>query len=399
MSQANDPNDNYESDGSSALKSAAATAGKAAAKKVGQQVAKKAAQKAGTAAASQIGWPIILGVAAVVILFIGIAVSVFFLLASSAEQETKTQTGGLWGGDISELGQNEIPSVFIPVYQAAQEAYGVPWNLLAAHHRVETHFSTIEPMISPVGALGHMQFMPCTWVGWGHPTCSGLGAGNISDSDLSDPKVIEKYGGYGVDANNDGKADPFDIEDAIFSAASYLAANGAADGNLREAIFAYNRADWYVEKVLGFADSYVDGYVAVDGTEGLSGVEVVDIGRQWIGNSEYVFGGGRNQSDIAAGRFDCSSFVHWAFDQVGVNLGPLTSTTTDTLKNLGETVSVKEAKPGDLVFFNTYKDDGHVGIYIGDGKFIGAQTSKGVAIEDMTSGYWKDTFNGRVKRL
>ena len=56
--------------------------------------------------------------------------------------------------------------------------------------------------------------------------------------------------------------------------------------------------------------------------------------------------------------------------------------------------------PGDLVFFDTYKTDGHVGIYIGDGKFIGAQTDTSVAIADMTQGsYWAEVFNGRVKRI
>ena len=79
----------------------------------------------------------------------------------------------------------------------------------------------------------------------------------------------------------------------------------------------------------------------------------------------YVFGGGRNQSGIARGRFDCSSFVHWAFKQAGVDLGPVTSTSTDTLKYLGKPVTPDEVMPGDLVFFNTYKRDGHVGIYIG----------------------------------
>lgn len=43
-----------------------------------------------------------------------------------------------------------------------------------------------------------------------------------------------------------------DIEDAIFSAANYLAANGAAEGRVRDAVFTYNHADWYVEEVLGF---------------------------------------------------------------------------------------------------------------------------------------------------
>jgi hypothetical protein len=54
---------------------------------------------------------------------------------------------------------------------------------------------------------------------------------------------------YGVDANRDGRKDPFNPVDAIFAAARYLKAAGAAD-DLRKAIFAYNHADWYVESVL-----------------------------------------------------------------------------------------------------------------------------------------------------
>ena len=78
----------------------------------------------------------------------------------------------------------------------------------------------------------------------------------------------------------------------------------------------------------------------------------------------------------------------------------MNSTSTETLKHLGETVFPSEMQPGDLVFFDTYKTDGHVGIYIGNGKFIGAQTSTRVAIADMTPGsYWAEVFNGRVKRI
>ncbi|WP_010677909.1 coiled-coil domain-containing protein [Bacillus timonensis] len=122
---------------------------------------------------------------------------------------------------------------------------------------------------------------------------------------------------------------------------------------------------------------------------------VINAGYKYIGNSVYVFGGGRNSYDIAHGRFDCSGFVHWAFAQAGVSVGA----STDALKNQGTAVSVSDMKPGDLVFFNTYKTDGHVGIYIGGGKFIGSQSSTGVGIADMTRGYWKNTFNGRVKRV
>jgi peptidoglycan DL-endopeptidase CwlO len=122
---------------------------------------------------------------------------------------------------------------------------------------------------------------------------------------------------------------------------------------------------------------------------------VITAGYKYIGNSVYVFGGGRNAYDIANGRFDCSGFVSWAFSQAGVRVGA----STDSLKYAGRQVSTSEMRPGDLVFFNTYKKDGHVGIYIGGGQFIGSQSSTGVAIANMSSGYWQNTFNGRVVRV
>lgn len=150
----------------------------------------------------------------------------------------------------------EIPEQYIPVYQAAAEAYGIPWTLLAAHHRIETRFSTMDPLLSPVGAEGHMQFMPCTFVGWSYPGCGELGKGDIPEHDKTNPEIIKKHGGYGVDANGDGIADPYDIEDAMYSAAKYLASSGAADGDYEKAIFDYNRSDKYVEDVLWFFDKF-----------------------------------------------------------------------------------------------------------------------------------------------
>ena len=123
--------------------------------------------------------------------------------------------------------------------------------------------------------------------------------------------------------------------------------------------------------------------------------DLISAGYKYIGNSVYVFGGGRNASDVANGRFDCSGFVHWAFSTIGVSVG----STTDSLKHAGTQVSTSNMQPGDLVFFDTYKKDGHVGIYVGGGKFIGSQSSTGVAIANMTSGYWGEKFNGRVVRV
>ncbi|SOC06253.1 transglycosylase protein with SLT domain [Ureibacillus xyleni] len=168
---------------------------------------------------------------------------------------------------ISELVENEmdviqqdldlkIPEEYIPIYMSAEETYGVPWTLLAAHHRIETRFSTMKTLVSPLGAEGHMQFMPCTFVGWDHPTCNGLGQGEITEEEKTNPKIIRKYGGYGVDANKDGVADPFDIEDAIFSAANYLAKAGVSDGQLKKAIYNYNHSEEYVDDILYYYHLY-----------------------------------------------------------------------------------------------------------------------------------------------
>lgn len=172
---------------------------------------------------------------------------------------------------------------------------------------------------------------------------------------------------------------------------------------MRKAIWHYNHADWYVDKVIAQAEVYKNSMnVNKDGeiniTPGADN-DVTTIGNRWINNSVYVFGGGRNQNDITMGRFDCSSFVHWAFSQVGVKLGELTSVSTETLKHLGTAIKVEDMQPGDLVFFDTYKKDGYVGIYLGDGNFIGAQSFTGVAIANMNDGYWKEKFNHRVKRI
>ncbi len=122
---------------------------------------------------------------------------------------------------------------------------------------------------------------------------------------------------------------------------------------------------------------------------------VTTVGEKYIGNSVYVFGGGRSAYDIANGRFDCSGFVSWAFKQAGISLPASTS----GLSSVGSKVSASDMQPGDLVFFNTYKTNGHVGIYLGNNKFIGSQSSTGVAIADMGSGYWKSNFSGLVRRV
>lgn len=112
------------------------------------------------------------------------------------------------------------------LYEDAAEEYGFgeDWYVLAAVGKVESdHGENMGP--SSAGALGPMQFMPSTW-----------------DS-------------YGLDANNDGRANIMDPEDAIPAAARYLRAGGAPD-DWYEALYTYNHAGWYVEKVLKVAERY-----------------------------------------------------------------------------------------------------------------------------------------------
>lgn len=103
----------------------------------------------------------------------------------------------------------------------------------------------------------------------------------------------------------------------------------------------------------------------------------------------YVWGG------KGPGGFDCSGFVSWAFAQGGISI----PSSTSGLAGTGTKVSESNMQPGDIVFFNTYKTNGHVGIYLGGGKFIGAQNSTGLAVADMSNGYWAGKFSGHVRSV
>ncbi|MGX4668876.1 C40 family peptidase [Cerasibacillus sp. JNUCC 74] len=124
------------------------------------------------------------------------------------------------------------------------------------------------------------------------------------------------------------------------------------------------------------------------GGGGLSAV--INAGYQYLGKLPYVWGGKSPKSG-----FDCSGFVSWAFAQGGYSI----PSNTGALAGTGTKVEYSEIQPGDLVFFDTYKKNGHVGIYIGGGQFIGSQSTPGMSIESMTSGYWKQKFNGLVRRV
>ena len=102
----------------------------------------------------------------------------------------------------------------------------------------------------------------------------------------------------------------------------------------------------------------------------------------------YVFGGTTTKG------FDCSGLVQYVFKMHGLTIPRL----ADEQYNLGKSAKVGQLKAGDLVFFTTYTAGvSHCGIYIGDGKFLHASSSKGVKIDSLDNEYWKPRFVGARK--
>jgi soluble lytic murein transglycosylase-like protein len=137
-----------------------------------------------------------------------------------AEAEAADRAGHGAAGPVTPLG---IPAEYERAYRAAAPSCpGLRWTLLAAVGQVESgHGRNTGP--SSAGAIGPMQFMPAT------------------------------FRAYAVDGDRDGLKDAWDPEDAIWSAAAYLCVSGArggSDDGVHDALFAYNRAEWYVQLVL-----------------------------------------------------------------------------------------------------------------------------------------------------
>jgi membrane-bound lytic murein transglycosylase B len=143
-------------------------------------------------------------------------------LIADAERRARAERRSATGS-VTALG---MPEEYEAAYKsAAGMCPGLTWTLLAAVGQVESgHGRNVGP--SSAGAEGPMQFMPGT------------------------------FAAYGVDGDHDGVRDIWDPEDAIFSAANYLCASGLNNAKqdsaarVRTALYAYNRADWYVDLVL-----------------------------------------------------------------------------------------------------------------------------------------------------
>ncbi len=102
----------------------------------------------------------------------------------------------------------------------------------------------------------------------------------------------------------------------------------------------------------------------------------------------YKYGG--NSAETG---FDCSGFVRAVFEK---SVGKVLPRRSDQQAAATQPIERAELKPGDLVFFNTMRRAfSHVGIYVGDGKFIHSpRAGSTVRVEDMRKAYWETRFNG-----
>lgn len=111
---------------------------------------------------------------------------------------------------------------------------------------------------------------------------------------------------------------------------------------------------------------------------------VLSFAKQFIG-VPYLWGG-----SSPAG-FDCSGFTQYVFRASGISL----PRTADVQFQVGIPIRYDQLRPGDLVFFSTYEPGpSHNGIYLGNGNFISATSSRGIAIDRMNSPYWSSRYVG-----
>ncbi|MFC8501017.1 peptidoglycan DD-metalloendopeptidase family protein [Pedococcus sp. NPDC057267] len=233
-----------------------------------------------------------------------------------------------------------IPAQIKGFYVAAAARYKIPWTLLAGIGMEETAHGRLTGTSSS-GAQGLMQFMPATWAT------------------------------MGVDGDGDGRADINNDADSAMSAANYLTKSGVTSGpaGVRAAIFAYNHTDWYVNDVLFYAAAYGGGTVLGSTSEcgpgqgnpnlpPLTNDRLRTVLTWAVGQvgDRYVMGA--NGPDA----WDCSSFTQTAYSQIGITTPRTAGAQRDWLAaGNGFRVQPQQARPGDLIFYDSYLGPNTIG--------------------------------------
>ncbi|MEV0117693.1 bifunctional lytic transglycosylase/C40 family peptidase [Streptomyces sp. NPDC050844] len=264
-------------------------------------------------------------------------------------------SGGGASASPSKHALSDIPPKMLALYQrAAPECPGLSWTILAAIGKAETNHGRHPTMTSSAGAVGPMQFLPSTFKAYAHPVPPG------------------------------GKKPPtpWDPVDAVYAAARLLCANGAKHNkNLRRAIWHYNPADWYVNKILKIADEYAAAAAPATG----AAAKAVAYARSQLG-VPYRWGG----DGPTEGGFDCSGLTKAAYAKAGI---PLPRVAQAQYRATPKVPAGEPLLPGDLVFYGSPGNLHHVGLYIGNNEMINAPNSRSVVrVEDYRwHGYYGAT--------
>jgi cell wall-associated NlpC family hydrolase len=244
----------------------------------------------------------------------------------------------------------EIPASYLRTYmQAAATCPGLPWTVLAGIGQVESDQGR-NTATSPAGAVGPMQFLPATFARYDQPVPPG-GASPPS---------------------------PLNPADAIYAAARDLCANGARDAvNIPAAIYNYNHDSAYVTRVLTAAATYAAPLATPPDAAAAKAIQYalaqLGVPYRWGGDGP--------------GGFDCSGLTQAAYAAAGVAIPRTSEQQWLALPH----VPLKDALPGDLVFFNPGEFipglPGHVGIYLGNGQFIDAPHAGATVRIDTLASY------------
>lgn len=126
--------------------------------------------------------------------------------------------------------------------------------------------------------------------------------------------------------------------------------------------------------------SFLSGMASKAGDVVVGALNMIGVRYRWGGNTP--------DSGL-----DCSGFVRYVFQDT---LGMTLPRRAEEMSRVGEKVRVSELKPGDLVFFNTMRRSfSHVGIYIGDNKFVHSpSTGSTIRVDDMDNSYWEKRYTG-----
>ena len=197
--------------------------------------------------------------------------------------------------------------------------------------------------------------------------------------------VFETYGRVNSDGVNvrSGASTESEVL-ATVDADTIVTVNGLVDG-------------WYDVTCKYGTEGYIrsDFLDLTESSASSSGSAIVDTAKSYLG-VRYVYG------SASPSGFDCSGFTMYVYQQYGYSLPH--SATSQWQSGLGTQVwSIGALQPGDLVFFNdpsrnAGKACSHAGIYIGNGQFVHASSSRsqGVIISDLTSGYYYNYFVGGI---